>query len=103
MRGLPSEKGGEAMREYVNGDCMDYLPKFSDNEFDLAIVDPPYGGGWSADANDTFNGAIVGRFGGQFARYFENDSRGGRFDRYRKGWKNGRDMGDEVPDERGYL
>ena len=45
MRGLPSEKGGEAMREYVNGDCMDYLPKFSDNEFDLAIVDPPYGGG----------------------------------------------------------
>ena len=65
---LPSEKGGEAMREYVNGDCMDYLPKFSDNEFDLAIVDPPYGGGGSADANDTFNGAIVGRVGGQFAR-----------------------------------
>ncbi len=77
MQGLPSAKGGEAMSEYINGDCMDYLPKFSDNEFDLAIVDPPYGGGCSADANDTFNGAIIGRFGGQFARYFENDSRGG--------------------------
>jgi site-specific DNA-methyltransferase (adenine-specific) len=27
----------------INGDCMDYLPKMKDNEYDLAIVDPPYG------------------------------------------------------------
>jgi len=26
-----------------NGDCMDALAKMQDNEFDLAIVDPPYG------------------------------------------------------------
>ena len=29
----------------IHGDCMDYLPKMKDNEFSLAIVDPPYGGG----------------------------------------------------------
>lgn len=29
---------------FINADCMDYLPKFPDNYFDLAIVDPPYGG-----------------------------------------------------------
>lgn len=26
-----------------NMDCMDYLAQCSDNEFDLAVVDPPYG------------------------------------------------------------
>jgi DNA modification methylase len=54
---------------------MDYLPSYEDNYFDLAIVDPPYGGGASDDAEDTFNGAVVGRFGGRFAKY---DLGGGR-------------------------
>ena len=27
-----------------NMDCMDLMKLLSDNEFDLAIVDPPYGG-----------------------------------------------------------
>lgn len=91
--------------EFINADCMEYLPKFADGEFDLAITDPPYGGGGSADSRDTCHGAIVGRFGGQFARYFENDAGGGRFDAYskREVFKNGRDMGCEVPDERGYV
>lgn len=31
--------------EFINADCMDYLPDFADNYFDLAIVDPPYGVG----------------------------------------------------------
>lgn len=31
--------------EFINADCMEYLPKFADGEFDLAITDPPYGGG----------------------------------------------------------
>jgi len=31
--------------QFVKGDCMDYLPGFDDGFFDLAIVDPPYGGG----------------------------------------------------------
>lgn len=31
------------MIELLNMDCMDYLKQCKDNEFDLAIVDPPYG------------------------------------------------------------
>jgi len=31
------------MIELLNMDCMDYLKECKDNEFDLAIVDPPYG------------------------------------------------------------
>jgi len=31
------------MKDFILGDCMDYLPDFADNYFDLAIVDPPYG------------------------------------------------------------
>ena len=27
----------------IQGDCMDYLREYKDNQFDLAIVDPPYG------------------------------------------------------------
>ena len=57
------------MSEYINADCMDYLPTYADDEFDLAIVDPPYGGGAVDDADDAFNGAVVGRFGGRFAKY----------------------------------
>lgn len=36
----------------INGDCMDYLPKMSDHEFDLAIIDPPYGIGESNRCNN---------------------------------------------------
>ena len=28
-----------------NMDCMDFMRLIPDKEFDLAIVDPPYGGG----------------------------------------------------------
>ena len=27
---------------YLCGDCMDYLPLYPDNYFDMAVVDPPY-------------------------------------------------------------
>ena len=30
-------------REFICGDCMNFLPDFPDNYFDVAIVDPPYG------------------------------------------------------------
>ena len=33
--------------EVINGDCMDYLPNYPDNYFQLACVDPPYGIGMS--------------------------------------------------------
>jgi len=31
------------MIELLNMDCMDYMKQCSDKQFDLAIVDPPYG------------------------------------------------------------
>ena len=31
------------MIELINGDCMEALKGFNDDQFDLAIVDPPYG------------------------------------------------------------
>ena len=31
------------MIELIHGDCMLCMKDFEDNEFDLAIVDPPYG------------------------------------------------------------
>lgn len=35
------------MIELIHGDCLDYMRDMKDNEFDLAIVDPPYGIGES--------------------------------------------------------
>ena len=31
------------LNSFICGDCMDYLPQFPDDYFDLAIVDPQYG------------------------------------------------------------
>jgi site-specific DNA-methyltransferase (adenine-specific) len=36
------EKGGAAMIDLLNIDCMEYMKGLEDNAFDLAIVDPPY-------------------------------------------------------------
>ena len=36
-----------------NADCMDYLATLEPNEFDLAVVDPPYGIGESGKTNKT--------------------------------------------------
>lgn len=54
-----------------NIDCMEYMKALPDKYFDLAVVDPPYGGGAKADANESFNGSRVGRFGGRFDKYLE--------------------------------
>lgn len=37
--------------ELYNVDCMEYMSNCKDNEFDLAIVDPPYGIGESSNDN----------------------------------------------------
>jgi len=58
-------------------DCLEAMRKMKDNEFDLAVVDPPYGGGSDADAENTFNGATVGRFGGRFDKYIKAERTGG--------------------------
>ena len=33
---------------FINADCMDGMRMFPDDYFDLAIVDPPYGGGFTS-------------------------------------------------------
>lgn len=67
----------------LNMDCMEYMRTLPDKAFDLAIVDPPYGGGWGFRAHR-------GRFGG-------------RFDRYREDCTDGRNMVGEVSIARGCL
>lgn len=91
---------------FTNEDCMEVMKRYPDNYFQLAIVDPPYGGGCSGHEWDKRK---RGRFGGLFDKYHitpgdEHDSGGGRFDRYvttYQGEQDGRDMGGEVL--RGYL
>jgi len=61
---------------FYNMDCMEGMKEFPDKYFDLAIVDPPYGGGSSNDAEDTFKGAVQGRFGGNFEKYIKAERTG---------------------------
>lgn len=49
---------------YYNLDCMVGMKEFPDKYFDLAIVDPPYGGGGTE-----FKRSDKSRFGGRFDRY----------------------------------
>ena len=37
--------------ELLNCDCMEYMKTLPDNAFDLAICDPPYGGGNDGEIN----------------------------------------------------
>lgn len=77
-----------------NMDCMEGMARFADGFFDLAIVDPPYGGGGKRDASAVkpmlsgggadWDDRPRGRFGGWFDRYHINDA-----DR--------RDVGGKVP------
>lgn len=48
---------------FYNMDCVDGMRQFPDNYFDIAIVDPPYGGG-----SDEYD-ATLQRFGGKFDKY----------------------------------
>lgn len=61
------------MREFINADCMQYMPKYPDDYFDLAIVDPPYGAGF------TEGGGCKGWFT-KYHQSFANETRfGSRF------------------------
>jgi site-specific DNA-methyltransferase (adenine-specific) len=70
---------------YYNMDCMEGMKQFPDKYFDLAIVDPPYGGGASSDAEETFKGAVKGRFGGRFEKYLEEQPNNPEIKCYRTG------------------
>ena len=59
-----------------NMDCMEYMRTQPDKAFDLAVVDPPYGGGGQGfSAKERF---------------------GGHFDRYRSSGPDGRNVGGEI-------
>ena len=77
---------------FYNMDCVEGMKQFPDNYFDLAIVDPPYGGALNTDAKDSFKGTN-GRFGGRFDKYFkdqieelENSSSSKKVERTGKKW-----------------
>ena len=69
------------MSEFILGDCMEYLKKYPDDHFDLAIVDPPYGAGF------TEGGGCKGWFS-KYHQPFANETRFGnkdsRFEKYKR-------------------
>lgn len=85
------------LNRLYNMDCMEGMKEFPDKYFDLAVVDPPYGGGSQIGnverelhAEIEYNGAIIGRFGG-------------RFEKYHIGNADGRNVDSEVQPARGCL
>lgn len=52
------------MNVAYNEDCMEVMKRYPDGYFNLAVVDPPYGGGGDLEGGK--------RFGGWFDRYKEN-------------------------------
>lgn len=55
-----------------NMDCMEGMAQFPDGYFDLAVVDPPYGG-----AGGDFKRSDRSRFGGRFDQYKPGNAAGG--------------------------
>ena len=43
----------------INADCMDIMKQYSDNYFDLAIVDPPFGIGNCVQTGGNIRGKEV--------------------------------------------
>ena len=62
--------------ELLNCDCMEYMRTLPDNAFDLAICDPPYGGGNDGELNGG------GQVRGKVRPIQVNHAFGGRFERY---------------------
>ena len=98
------------MINFYNGDCIDFMRGKPDGYYDLAVVDPPYGGGGYEFSNGE------NRFGGRFNKYgitssansYKSHSGGGRRARYNvlhehESGEDGRDMGAEVQPARGCL
>lgn len=70
-------------------DCLDGMKEFPDKFFDLAVVDPPFGGGSSQSVNverERLHGGTAdfeqrrrSRFGGRFDRYHIESDTDGRY------------------------
>lgn len=86
-------------------DCLDAMRQMPDKAFDLAIVDPPYGGGAGSQFVQVERAGPTGLVGGHADYEHRKRSRfGGVFDKYHIGGQDGRDVGGQVSDaHRGYL
>ena len=69
---------------FYNMDCMEAMKAFPDKFFDLAIVDPPYGGGFVDQGGNTPPEKISGGGAADWQRR-KNGRWGQRFDRYHIG------------------
>lgn len=49
---------GALISKAILGDCMDVMRKYPDKYFDLAVVDPPYGGVILKDKKDKIRRAL---------------------------------------------
>lgn len=92
-------------------DCLDAMRQMPDKSFDLAIVDPPYGGGGGSQfvqverERDRERAGQTGLVGGNADYEHRKRSRfGGWFDKYHIGKADGRGLVVQVSDaHRGYL
>lgn len=91
-------------------DCLDAMRQMPDKAFDLAIVDPPYGGGAGSQfvqvERERERAGPTGLVGGHADYEHRKRSRfgGGVFDKYHIGGQDGRDVVGQVSDAHwGYL
>lgn len=83
---------------FLNCDCMELMKQIPDKYFDLAIVDPPYGGG----CTDT--DAILAGGGTDNWQKSKRSRFGGKFDKYHISNTNRRNVEQEISENtRGYL
>lgn len=90
-------------------DCLDAMRQMPDKAFDLAIVDPPYGGGAGSQfvqvERERERAGPTVLVGGHADYEHRKRSRfGGVFDKYHIGGQDGRDVVGQVSDAHwGYL
>jgi DNA modification methylase len=92
---------------FYHMDCMEGMKTFPDGYFDLAVVDPPYGGG-ADDAHSADSSTKIFGGGGNIWKNRKRGRFGGIFDRYHlcagdQGDTERRDVGGEVQPARGCL
>ena len=86
------------MNKLYNMDCMELMAQVPDKYFELAIVDPPYGGGATVKNNSTEELCGGGtEWKGKRGRF------GGVFDKYHIGSSDGQGLVQEISLYRGCL
>lgn len=81
------------MNVAYNQDCMAAMKEFPDKFFDLAVVDPPYGGGCSKERERELRGGHADYEHKPRGRF---SNPGGLFDRYYLGGTSRRNMVEEI-------